>query len=64
MSVRASTSSSPEDCSGLMYSGEPGVRPEAVSLSVDTPSSIMAMPKSESRAVPPSSMILDGLMSR
>ncbi len=63
-SLRASTSSSPIACSGLMYAGVPMANPVPVRRSPPATCRARAIPKSATTARPPVSSTFSGLISR
>ncbi len=64
MSLRASSSGSPDACSGLMYVGVPIVVPVWVSDPATAAVTALAMPKSVTIGSPSLSITFSGLMSR
>ena len=64
MSLRPSSSCSPEACSGLMYAGVPMTIPVCVRRSPSAALTARAIPKSVTIGSPSCSMMFSGLMSR
>ncbi len=62
--LRASTSSKPIACSGLMYAGVPMAKPVPVNRSPPAAVTARAIPKSATTARPPVSNTFSGLISR